>query len=932
MALLATCLFIQTLAQENRLPPAGSGLASRIVLPIFSTREIAFDAPVTSVTVVDPEFVTAEVRGATLVRFHALREGETIVIITGAGLRRTYLVEVRSRPAETAEQLANAASRRQRELLRPSGIYSVSYTPSFGNAPALLRQSFDYSRKLSPDRALRISAETFKFFGSGERGLTTVTSFGVDRLMLGYDSPGAKLELFDSDLSLSPLSFNGYALRGVHLTSTPDSVLRGLEVFAGQARPALTLFGGGRGYLGGAILPVARGASWLVRAGVTAVTPHRDFHGQKSGVVWHADGGYAPDQRTSAEAEVNLAGSALSWRARLDLQRGPFQISGESLRSDRRSPLVGLGAQAGGSKLDAVSAGWQPSARFSALVSYNRSANAFLAGSRQSRLNNSNLYASANYNLTHDSRLGLRFSKQSIETSTLGLAVPLRLDTRVVTLNYGARFAEHWSNDFEAGFITTKESSAGTPFASGLFVRDELRRSWDNWSASAYLNYTGNTPSLASLVARNPDVLPVPLRRAYDADPSHFLVVHRDLLPVLLAGITLPETHSFDVGLRLQGAFSRFTLAGEARYSAGEILAREQRSLLTTFSATVRLDTANSVQVSAARSFALQSAGGQSALTLTYVHRFGGTGGGFQFSRLLGLNRGSIQGRVFFDTNGDGNDNAGEPGLVGMTVQLNGDRSATTDENGHFRFASVSAGEYDVAVISTALGISLRASTPTEQHVAVSSRQTTRVNFSVTNYGSVAGRVFNDLLQRGRQKAGSLPGVAGVRISLHPVDSPGGHLSLTVDAGGAYQFRNLPPGKYTLEIDPTTLPADFSLPRQYSWLLTVAPLENLYQDIPLVAQRAVSGVVFIDKDGDGRFDPEKDQPVEGARVITSEIEVTTGKAGSYILRNIPAGKIEVRALALWGAESDAVTVELGEGPTRRRDLNLAVARPKRDID
>jgi hypothetical protein len=200
------------------------------------------------------------------------------------------------------------------------------------------------------------------------------------------------------------------------------------------------------------------------------------------------------------------------------------------------------------------------------------------------------------------------------------------------------------------------------------------------------------------------------------------------------------------------------------------------------------------------------------------------------------------------------------------------------------------------------------------------------ISFGVTNYGSIGGRVFNDVSQKGDQAVANLPGVAGVRVILHPTSIAGPSLSMTVDGGGNYQFRYLPPGSYTLEIDPATLPADFRLPHRTSWPFTVAALQSFYLDIPLEAQRAISGVVFIDKDANGKFDPERDEPVEGAHVITGPIEVISGKSGSYILRGLPAGRLAIRTRTALGTESQPIIVELGVAPVTRRGLNLAVLR------
>ncbi len=129
-----------------------------------------------------------------------------------------------------------------------------------------------------------------------------------------------------------------------------------------------------------------------------------------------------------------------------------------------------------------------------------------------------------------------------------------------------------------------------------------------------------------------------------------------------------------------------------------------------------------------------------------------------------------------------------------------------------------------------------------------------------------------------------------------------------------------------VEIDAASLPANFHVPTQTRWVVNVAALQNIYLDLPLSAQRSISGVVFIDLDGDGNFDPNKDQPVEGARVTANKIEVFTGKLGAYLLRDMPYGKIQMFTKAPWSGESFVSIVELGQAPTRRKGVNVAVKR------
>jgi hypothetical protein len=66
--------------------------------------------------------------------------------------------------------------------------------------------------------------------------------------------------------------------------------------------------------------------------------------------------------------------------------------------------------------------------------------------------------------------------------------------------------------------------------------------------------------------------------------------------------------------------------------------------------------------------------------------------------------------------------------------------------------------------------------------------------------------------------------------------------------------------------------------------------------------------------------------VEGARVTGGRAEAVSGNGGSYVLRNLPAGITEIHARTPWGVDSRPFGVELGAGPTTRRNVNLIVTR------
>jgi hypothetical protein len=917
-------------------PPQSPSHNSAPRLKVFTqnTREVVFGEPIASAIVIDPNIVTVEVKGDRSCLIKGLMVGTTILIISGKSSRITYAIDVERPPA--VRRPRNNDERRVEQPGSSSGSISLYFTPGFNGGPALLRHSFEYQQKLANNRTLRMSGEMFRFFGGGERALTLPvgTSFGANRFTLGLDSPAARLDFMDSALEVSPLGFSGFLLRGPHFVSTPESRWRGLELFAGIASPQLKLFNQGEGRVAGAIMPIIQSKSWRVRAGFFFIAPLHKTAGpanvaSQGGMVLHTDVRYTPDERTTVEGEAAYANGGLSWRARLDLRRGAFNFYGELSSLDRRSPMIAIGAQSGGHQTSAFNLQWQPTARFSAAVSYSRTTTVPLESSSRLQLNSTGFLVSTNFRPTRNINLGFSLNQQVINAPTSARApFLLNLQTRTAVIKYDQRFNRQWANSTEVRLILSREANTDEQMSHGLILHEQLRYAWASGSITGFVNYRSNTPSLESLVLRNPALLPVEFRAAFAADPVRFLLTNRDALPLLLQGIELPLTRNTESGFRLQSAFSHLNITGEMLYSVGKFRASEQRTLFTSLSANLKLDAANSIQVSAGHTFSVGGIASQTSLTVGYVHRFGaGSGGGFQFSKLLGRDRGRIEGRVFFDLNSNGQDDANEPGIAGMKVQLDGNRSATTDVSGHFSLGSLEPGAFDVALISDDIGVKLRSSGATLQHVSLSARQTINLSFGLTNSGFVAGRVFNDLSLTGESTAGDAPGLSGVKFTLRPVVATADSrpLSQMADGNGLYEFRNLAPGKYLLGIDTATLPANFRLTAQTTWPITVSPLQGLYLDLPFAAQRAISGIIYLDRDGDGQYDPQKDVVVEGARIAAGNSQAVSNRQGLYLLRNLPAGRIEVHVSLSTGKGSGIVNIELGPDPILRNGVNLMVS-------
>lgn len=172
----------------------------------------------------------------------------------------------------------------------------------------------------------------------------------------------------------------------------------------------------------------------------------------------------------------------------------------------------------------------------------------------------------------------------------------------------------------------------------------------------------------------------------------------------------------------------------------------------------------------------------------------------------------TVTGRVWNDTDNDGVQDAGETGIVGVTVVVTWNGPAglivievTTDANGDWTLGNVPAGEYTAVVRTSTVPPGLVASTPASASVTVPVGGTGNVVHGFTPTGSIGDRVWNDFDHNGVQDPGE-PGVPGVSISIR---NEAGTVVATVvtDINGNYTFDDLPPGRYTVVVDTSTVPA-----------------------------------------------------------------------------------------------------------------------------
>lgn len=179
---------------------------------------------------------------------------------------------------------------------------------------------------------------------------------------------------------------------------------------------------------------------------------------------------------------------------------------------------------------------------------------------------------------------------------------------------------------------------------------------------------------------------------------------------------------------------------------------------------------------------------------------------------------GYITGTVYNDLDKNGYKDIGEDGIRGVTIQLNNEMEATTNDFGYYKF-TIPVGTYKV--IETDLP-GYGSTTNNTVSASISSQgDSTTVNFGDTEgdvFGTLRGWVYLDADRDGERDFGET-GIADVVISLSSGDQT------FTDVSGYYEL-DLPPAKYDVyELDPPDL---------------TSSTPNLVEDIWVVADSTVT--------------------------------------------------------------------------------------------
>ena len=234
---------------------------------------------------------------------------------------------------------------------------------------------------------------------------------------------------------------------------------------------------------------------------------------------------------------------------------------------------------------------------------------------------------------------------------------------------------------------------------------------------------------------------------------------------------------------------------------------------------------------------------------------------------------GGIGDLVFRDTNGNGLQDTGEPGVPGATVKLldasgNVLATTTTDAGGHYQFLGLAPGSYRVGFVApdgvgfTAPNVGSDDAIDSDAQPAsgqsglvtiVSGLYNPTIDaglfaaVSPESLGSLSGLVFADIHDtNGVFDANDLP-IANVLIRLRKVDATGtpalvGQTLTSVD--GTYRFDNLPAGTYMID---EVQPYAFNDGKDNVGTLGGVAFNDVLAAIPLNPGDAGTGYTFAER-------------------------------------------------------------------------------------
>ncbi|MBC7474135.1 MAG: hypothetical protein H7263_07560 [Candidatus Sericytochromatia bacterium] len=272
--------------------------------------------------------------------------------------------------------------------------------------------------------------------------------------------------------------------------------------------------------------------------------------------------------------------------------------------------------------------------------------------------------------------------------------------------------------------------------------------------------------------------------------------------------------------------------------------------------------------------------------SLSYTYKFGGGYDDY---------KGDIQGIVFDDANDNGIFDPGEKILPNIKIKTKNGHNAITTAKG-YELKNLDYDAYDVAIDNETLPEGYRITSVSPVNTILETK-VKKIDFAVRNEVVISGVIFAN-------KVHTL-GLSNIKVILD------GQESLITDASGSFYFKTKA-GKHTIKLDLSSFPQDYSLADDFVQEVT-ALKETTNVNFSFNPFISLKGQAFFQKKGYKVFAP--NIPLHIKFITdeeTKENNVKTDNTGSFLLKNLEQGTIEISSPYL----DDPVEYEVPSEPGR----------------
>jgi hypothetical protein len=235
------------------------------------------------------------------------------------------------------------------------------------------------------------------------------------------------------------------------------------------------------------------------------------------------------------------------------------------------------------------------------------------------------------------------------------------------------------------------------------------------------------------------------------------------------------------------------------------------------------------------------------------------------------------------------NQGRGGAPVPGVTLRLDGGRTAVSDRNGQFVFDDVRGGEHRVEA-EAPVGTYFTG----PSRVVVSAGGSVRFD-AVEAPARLNGTVIDDLAQ----------GIAGVQVVLL---GHSGTFTATTDSRGHFSFAVVD-GDYQLETSRETIPAGYDASAASAQSLHLDGSKPVHAEVILPANRSIAGTVHVPPGASASI-----------KLVGLDRSGTIDDSGRYVFRGLKPGKYTVEAVV--GGQTVTRLVELPAGPAAVHDIDF----------